>query len=95
MTCELTTETVFGLRVTHVLTSLQVYIPLVFYMLYRRWTTHRPMSEFLGAIGEFDEPDPTVRPCDVVITMCFSSGVSCFLSSVLSLLKGAYTRANL
>mmetsp|Transcript_4560 Transcript_4560/g.9816 ORF Transcript_4560/g.9816 Transcript_4560/m.9816 type:complete len:436 (-) Transcript_4560:771-2078(-) len=33
-------------------------VPLVFYMLYRRWTTRRPMSEFLGAMGEFDEPDP-------------------------------------
>lgn len=28
----------------------------VFYTLHRRWTTRRPMSEFLGAIGENDEP---------------------------------------
>ncbi len=33
-------------------------VPLVFYTLHRRWTTRRPMSEFLGAIGENDEPDP-------------------------------------
>jgi len=34
-------------------------VPLVFYTLHRRWTTRRPMSEFLGAIGENDEPDPS------------------------------------
>eukprot|EP00798_Chlamydomonas_sp_ICE-L_P005996 gene5996-5287_t len=33
-------------------------VPMVFWTLYRRWTTHRPMSELLGAFGEFDEPDP-------------------------------------
>lgn len=41
-------------------------VPLVFYMLYRRWTTVRPMSEFLGAIGEFDEPDPSDTDIDQV-----------------------------
>ena len=33
-------------------------VPLVFYTLHRRWTTRRPMSELLGALGENDEPDP-------------------------------------
>ena len=33
-------------------------MPLVFYTLHRRWTTRRPMSELLGALGENDEPDP-------------------------------------
>lgn len=33
-------------------------VPLVFYTLHRRWTTKRPMSELLVALGENDEPDP-------------------------------------